>query len=70
MTSATLARQNGIEVISVGVGQDVDMGELQGIAGDPSRVYKLTGYDKLAGIATQLVASSCPVNRKFNQHNV
>jgi len=45
---AKTIRQNDITILSIGIGNEVDNDELEHVAGDPSRVFNVPDFDKLA----------------------
>ena len=58
---ATLLRDSGVHVFAVGVGQDIDMGELHAIASKPAKDYVNTvdNYDALNSIKELLAIKAC-----------
>ena len=58
---ATLLRDSGVHVFAVGVGQDIDMGELHAIASRPAADYVNTvdNYDALNSIKELLAIKAC-----------
>ena len=58
---ATLLRDSGVHVFAVGVGQDIDMGELHAIASRPAEDYVNTvdNYDALNSIKELLAIKAC-----------
>ena len=58
---ATLLRDSGVHVFAVGVGQDIDMGELHAIASKPAEDYVNTvdNYDALNSIKELLAIKAC-----------
>ena len=61
---ARLLREIGVHVFAVGVGQDIDMGELHAIASRPADDYVNTvdNYDALNSIKELLAIKACQGN--------
>ena len=61
---ARLLRESGVHVFAVGVGQDVDMQELNAIASEPAEDYVNTvdNYDALNSIKELLAIKACQGN--------
>ena len=62
---AKLLRQRGIHILSVGIGEDVDIDELTHIAGSPDRVYTAADFDQLieGNFIKKVVYKSCETGR-------
>ena len=62
---AKLLRQRGIHILSVGIGEDVDIDELTHIAGSPDRVYTTADFDQLieGNFIKKVVYKSCETGR-------
>ena len=56
---AERAKNNGINIISVGVTEGINLVELKAIASDPNRVLNVEDFDKLDNIINQLVEITC-----------
>ncbi|XP_041347928.1 von Willebrand factor-like [Gigantopelta aegis] len=56
---AKRARDSGIKMFAVGVGRWVKEEELINIAGDPSRVFRVTNYEELKTIKEELAYQTC-----------
>ncbi|KAH9515009.1 hypothetical protein Btru_021656 [Bulinus truncatus] len=63
-SAAEEARNDGINMFAIGVGQGIRDEELLNIAGDPSRVTKVDNYDKLNSIKETLAHQTCFVEQK------
>ena len=61
LEQAAYLRNGGVAVISIGVGTNLDMDELKGIAGDKyaDRMYSVDSFDSLVSINEKLVAATC-----------
>jgi hypothetical protein len=60
-TPALAARNDGIDIFSVGVGYGYDTTQLVGMASSPSSTYvlQLTGFDSLSTITSYLTTQAC-----------
>ena len=60
------AREKGITIIAIGVGQSVNLRELQGMASDPTdaNVIRVSNFGDLRGIQDRIIRSLC--NSKCN----
>lgn len=58
-TASINLRSQGVKIVSIGVGNGVDMSELITIAGDPSSVYTVTDFDNLDSILNDTVFEIC-----------
>ena len=61
VTSLMQVHVDGIHVVCVGVGPDIDIDEINGIATYPlaGNIYTVTDYNALSGIEVPLVNSLC-----------
>ena len=57
VSAANHARQNGVTLYTVGVGQGVNQGELTGVAKDPKHQFTARNFNSVGGLA-QPVATS------------
>ena len=66
--SADAARNAGIHIIAIGIGDDVDSDELEGIANKPSEdnVFTIDGFDQLDGLEEKVYTAICGKTIKFN----
>lgn len=65
--AADNARNDGIILFSVGVGNSIDNGELNYMASKPSctHVFTVSGYDEIKALKEELIQSSCRGNSPF-----
>ncbi len=56
---AVEARQEGIQLVGIGVGKKVNFDEINQIAGDPNLVYHVSNFDALGAITNQISALAC-----------
>ena len=61
LEQAIFLRNRGVAVFSIGVGTNLDIEELKGIAGDEhvERVYSVDSFDNLVSINDQLIKATC-----------
>ncbi|KAH9505514.1 hypothetical protein Btru_057484 [Bulinus truncatus] len=60
LEQAALLKAEGIKMVSVGIGKQVDVDELKGIASDPNKnVFLSGGYEVLDLIKSELVSFTC-----------
>ena len=52
-------KQQGVTVISVGVGDQINKGELTAIATDPSHVFVVSDYNALTNLHTEIKRRTC-----------
>jgi hypothetical protein len=59
--SADAARNNGILMFAIGITDQIDLTELQGIANDPNEdfVFEADDFNALASIRDQVVQAAC-----------
>jgi hypothetical protein len=58
-TQATLLKQYGAQIITVGIGPTVDMTELEQVATDISHSFIVESFDVLKNVKDQLVSAAC-----------
>ncbi|KAH9515717.1 hypothetical protein Btru_011809 [Bulinus truncatus] len=56
---ADLTRNNGVTIITVGIGHHIDTRELEVIAGDKSRVYTASTFEDLDNLITPILNATC-----------
>ncbi|XP_061164208.1 von Willebrand factor A domain-containing protein 2-like isoform X4 [Saccostrea echinata] len=61
LSEAQLLRNNGVIIFSVGVGDGVDMSELQGMATKTSYVFDVSTFSALNSIRDKLAKTTCEV---------
>ena len=52
-------KESGVQVYSLGMGQDYDMGELLDIASDDASVFRGGQIDELASAVTRITEQTC-----------
>ena len=52
-------KQQGVTVISVGIGDQINKGELTAIATDPSHVFVVSDYNALTNLHTEIKRRTC-----------
>lgn len=62
ISKAEAARNSGIRVVSVGMGSNVNPGELEGMASEPAsqNVFYLPDENQLEDVANQILDAICP----------
>lgn len=62
---AKTLRENDISIVTIGIGQGVNVDELEHIAGDKSRVYQADDFDKLieGGFINNILQKSCETGK-------
>jgi len=56
-------RENGVEIFSIGVGDEINLLELQDMATDPdtNHVFQVGGYNAISGITAQVLKDICRI---------
>lgn len=56
-------RENGVEIFSIGVGDEINLSELQDMATDPdtNHVFQVGGYNAISGITAQVLKDICRI---------
>lgn len=62
-SQASIARENGIIMFALGVGDMVGQTELFNIAGDNSRIFRVESYSNLTSIINTLTNKTCVVSK-------
>ena len=52
-------KENGVQVYSLGIGQDIDIGELLDIASDDESVFSARDFDELQSIVAGITKQTC-----------
>ncbi|KAK6190898.1 hypothetical protein SNE40_002668 [Patella caerulea] len=60
IAQANLAKVNGVDMFSVGVGSKIDTHELQSIASSSTHCIKLSSFDQLAETLKKMLPDVCP----------
>ena len=52
-------KELGVQVYSLGIGADYDIGELLDIASDDASVFRAAGFDELLSIVASITEQTC-----------
>ncbi|XP_033728140.1 collagen alpha-3(VI) chain-like [Pecten maximus] len=61
LDEAEMLHNTSTKVITIGIGADIDISELNAIASDPSNAFTVPDFDALAGIQNSISAQACVV---------
>ncbi|XP_060067325.1 collagen alpha-4(VI) chain-like [Ylistrum balloti] len=61
MDEAEMLRNTSTKVITIGIGADIDVSELNAIASDSSNAFTVPDFDALAGIQNSISAQACVI---------
>ena len=61
-------KSKGVTVFAVGVGNEVDLGELRDISSGPSNVFTATSFIHLQELSSRITTSLCQSMRTFTGH--
>lgn len=61
LDAAKIAREKGIQIFAIGVGQHLDFEELEGIGSEPAEkhVFNVSTFSDLEGIKDRLPSNAC-----------
>ena len=56
---ASLLKQQGIEILAIGIGANINSPELNGMASDSKHVFEVSSFDALKALRTDIKAAAC-----------